>query len=277
MPNFQVISKTAHAGKHFVRPQSYGFAACDALVPIVLQELAKACMVLPTAFAQPNGRWEPVAVQGLRPGQNVWVAPDGRWLGGYIPAAYRGYPFALLANSQGQSVLCMDMDSGLLRDAEGEVLLDKEGKPSQALNEVLEFLQQVAHNRVPTQTACDLLAQHQLLQPWALRVQTDEGEKPVQGLFCVHEEALRQLEAGALKALQQCGALQLAYMQLLSMQHIAKLGELTKMHAQWAQAQARQEEEKQRQAQATPLPVNKNGELDLEFLNQGGTLSFSNL
>ena len=60
----------------------------------------------------------------------------------------------------------------------------------------------------------------------------------------------------------------MAYMQLLSMQHLDKLAELAKAHEQHEQAQAQT---------AAALPVNSKGELDLEFLNQTDTLSFSGL
>jgi hypothetical protein len=58
----------------------------------------------------------PVAVQGLAPGQNLFVAPDGRWLAAYTPAAYRGYPFQLAHAENGQQVLCFDEESGLITD-----------------------------------------------------------------------------------------------------------------------------------------------------------------
>jgi hypothetical protein len=74
-----------------------------------------------------------------------------------------------------------------------------------------------------------------------------------------------------LKALQTAGALPLAYLQLMSMQHLQTLGKLAQTHAQVkAQAQA--------QAQAEmPLPTTAKGELDLEFLHRDGTLSFGHL
>lgn len=234
-------------------------------MPLVQQELVKACMALPIAFLEQGEHFVPVAVQGFAPGRNMCVAPDGRWMGAYIPAAYRGYPFALLPNEQGQWVLCMNADSGLISDSEGEALFDAEGNTSQAVKDVLRFLEQVAQNRQTTQVICDVLAQQQLLEPWQIKVKTGEGEQSITGLFRINESALNQLDAAALKTLQQTGALQLAYMQLLSMQHMSKLAELAKANAQYAQQQA------------TKLQADKNGNLDLEFLNQNGTLNLSGL
>ena len=57
----------------------------------------------------------------------------------------------------------------------------------------------------------------------------------------------------------------MAYCQLLSMQHLQTLGQLAQAHDQ-AKAQA-----------ANKLPTNASGELDLEFLNSSGTISFGQL
>ena len=60
---------------------------------------------------------------------DVLVAPDGRWLGGYVPACFRRHPFRLVPK-QGtdQTVLCVDTDSGLVveGDAAGEDFFDRE-------------------------------------------------------------------------------------------------------------------------------------------------------
>jgi hypothetical protein len=60
-----------------------------------------------------------VALQGLENGKNLFVAPDGRWLGGYIPAALRGYPFKVLQDNSEppRHFLCFDEESDLLVDA----------------------------------------------------------------------------------------------------------------------------------------------------------------
>ena len=70
-----------------------------------------------------------------------------------------------------------------------------------------------------------------------------------------------RLPAEAFEAVRQSGALPVAYCQLLSMQHLQKLGQLAQAYA----------------AQTTALPQTASGELDLEFLNDSGTISFGAL
>ena len=266
MPTFHAISKTTHGQQRWQRYSSYAFARQDALAPLVAQELPRAALHLPIAFVAQGGQFMPVAVLGIAPGQNLCVASDGRWLGGYTPAAYRSHPFALAQLADGQQALAFDADSGLLtQDSSGEPFFDEAGQPAPAVQEILGFLTQVQANRALTQRICQALAAEQLLQPWPITVQTDSGAHQVEGLSRIDEAALNALPADALKVLQQAGALPVVYSQLLSMQHLPVLGQL-------AQARARQQVQ---QEAPPPLPTTASGELDLEFLARDGTLRFA--
>ena len=249
MPKYIAVSKETHASKRWKRIDNYSFAAKDAVVPLVVQELPRALMYLPIGFIKQEEQFVPVSILGLQPGQNLFIAPDGRWIGGYTPAAYRGYPFQLADTADGQRVLVIDEDSGLVSDSEGEPFFDEEGNPAQALKDVLDFLNQVDANRKLTQHICKLLAEHLLIKPWPINLQDSEGERIVEGLYCIDETALNALPAEAFEALRQAGALPIAYCQLLSMQHIQKLGQLAQVQAQ-SQAHT-----------AAKLLSNSNGEL----------------
>lgn len=273
MPNLQPVTHTTHASKRWKRYSGYTFAAQDEVVPIVAHEVGRAAMAMPLVFVPAPAKegesaaptYVLMAVQGLGKGQNLFVAPDGRWLGSYIPSAYRGYPFALANTPEGQQVLCLRSDSGLVNDTDGERFFDEDGQPSQAVKDVLGFLTQVAQNRQVTQRIVALLADKGLIQPWAIKTRTEAGERAIEGLYRIDEARLNELGGEDLKALQEAGALPLAYAQLLSMQHLPTLGKLAEAHAS-AKAQSQQ-----------ALPAVANGELDLEFLNQNGTISFGNL
>ena len=95
MPTFHAIAQSTHADKRWKRYTSYAFAAKEALTPLVAQELPRAVLHLPIAFVRQDEQFMPAAMLGIQPGQNLFVAPDGRWLCGYTPAAYRAHPFAL--------------------------------------------------------------------------------------------------------------------------------------------------------------------------------------
>jgi len=89
MPQFTPINRESHAGMKWQRFTSYGFAATTVLAPVVGVELARAALAMLLAFFQETGRFVPVAVLSLTPNRNMLVAPDGRWLGSYVPGSLR--------------------------------------------------------------------------------------------------------------------------------------------------------------------------------------------
>ena len=227
------LTTTEFASKRWQRSQGYPFAASDTVCPLVLQELPKAAMVMPIGFMTQNDQYVPIAVQGIQPGQNLLVAPDGRWLVSYIPAAYRSYPFALGQTEEGQQILCIDEECDLISESEGEPFFDEDGEPTKAVQQIFNFIGEVHKNRQITQRICATLKQHELFEPWPIKLKSGETEKPVAGLYRINEKQLNNLGDEDFAAVRQAGALPLIYCQLLSMQHLPVLAQLAgKRHPQ---------------------------------------------
>lgn len=238
MPQYTLITRAEFADKKWQRPTGFAQTRRDTLAPLVAQELPKAALVEPIGFTMHQDSILPVALQGLTPGQNLLVTPEGKWRVNYIPAIYRGYPFALTQDKDGRHHLCIDVDSGLIGDSNGEPLFDEQGQPTESVRQILDFLQKVQQNRQLTEQICRLLQQHDLIEPWPITLATAEGDKPVQGLYRIREQNLNQLDDTAFLALRQAGALPLIYCQLLSMQHLEKLKQLAVRHAKQNQQPA---------------------------------------
>src|ERR1700740_908619 len=129
MPDIVPISRERHAGKNWRRAANHAFAATEAVVPLVGTELANAALAMPIAFTRQEGRHIAIGLLSLTPGRNLFVGPDGRWLGPYVPAAFRSYPFRLIRKEGTEEwVLCIDEDSKLLAaGAGGEPIFDAQG------------------------------------------------------------------------------------------------------------------------------------------------------
>lgn len=261
MASFQAVSKTTFASRYWERCNNYSFASGDAAAPLVVKELASALMHFPLGFIKMGEMFQPVAMLGLQQGQNLFVTPDGRWIGGYIPAVYRGYPFQLANLEDGKQVLAVDIESGLISDTKGEPFFDEDGLPSQSVKDVLDFLTQVRSNHEYTLQICKVLTDLQLIQPWAISLQSAEAEHKVEGLYRIDEAAMNALASAEFEVLRQTGALTIAYCQLFSMQHLQKLARLA---------------EATHHATQMP-PTTPAGEIDFDFLNRGGTISFDEL
>ena len=236
MPSFVPVSRGSHTGKAWLRYSSYDFAADRAAIPIVAAELAKAVLSMPLAFVEENGARHIVAVMSPEPGKNQFVAPDGRWLGGYIPAAIRGYPFSLLHPDGAQApILCVDENSGLVVDAGtpgAELFFDEEGTPAPALKAVLDFLGQVETNRDATKRAVMALVAADVLTPWPLQVNTSAGTTTVSGLHRIDEARFNALNDEVFLGLRTVGSLVVAYAQLISIGQIGIFETLAKLRAQ---------------------------------------------
>lgn len=260
---FHPVTAERHGSRWWHAPSSYSWAAREAVVPLVGSELARAALDLPVAFMRQNDAMAPFAVVGLEPGVNLFVAHDGKWTGGYVPAALRCRPFALLPMQDGRKVLCIDEASGRVgadREASGHPFFIEEGKLSPALQQFMEFLSAIENSREPTLRSSAALDRSGVLVPWDIKLQTDSGLRRLEGLYRVDEEKLGQLDDKAFLDLRRTGALAVAYAQLLSSPHLQSLGQ---------RASARLAA-----LQQPMTPVTASGDLDLSFLERGDTFRF---
>ena len=259
MSQFVPVSYETHGSKKWRRFNSYDFASRDAVIPLAAQELPHAVMSLPIGFVPMGETFVPVAILGLKPGENLIVSPNGQWLGRYIPAVFRCHPFQLANTADGQNVLCVAEDSGLVTDGlDGEPFFDEGGRAAESVKDILVFLQGVHQGRLTAQRMCEALQKHALIQPWVINVQSPSGNQRIDGIYQIDEAVLNRLSPGAVAELHAAGALPLVYCQLLSTQHLPALGQMAAARMQQPQ-----------------LPITPTGELDLEFLNQGGAIDFS--
>ena len=229
------ITREQFGGKRWLRFENYRFASHDPVVPVAASELARAALAMPLAFLQLEGRYTLVAVQSLLPQQNMFVAADGRWLGQYVPAFYRGYPFRLLRKPDSDElVLCVDEESGLVVDgtAGGEEFFDKDGNASAVLKPAFEFLVQFERERKAMEQPVAALAEAGVIQPWQIKLGTDKDAKPITGLYAVNEPALTALPDEAVLKLRKVAALTLADVQLVSMGNLGLFERLAKLHGQ---------------------------------------------
>ena len=233
------ITRDRHGQKTFRRFSSYGFAGTQTVAPLVAAELAKVAVSFPIAFLRENNQTVLVAVLGIEPGINLFVAPDGRWAGPYVPAAFRSYPFVLAETEDNRQVLCVNEASGLVvDDPSGEAFFAEGNTPSEAVRGILDFLMKIHENRLLTVRACEALARHDLLEPWTLIAPGESGPRQVTGLWRISEDRLGQLGDEAFLELRRTGALALAYAQLMSMGHLPLLERLASLRAEMAKRSA---------------------------------------
>ncbi|WNK21203.1 SapC family protein [Halomonas piscis] len=227
MPQWTALSATAHRDKRLLPRDGYRHAAHDPVVPVLLAELNRLIPHYALGFITRADAYLPVALLSLDGERNLYVAPDGRWIGSYVPALMRSYPFALADGQEGNKILAVDVER--LSDDGGEPLFE-DGEPSATVQQTLDFLQQCEANRQQTQAATQALQQAGVIAQWPLTIQRhgeDAEPKAVKGLYRIDEAALNALDAETLATLQ--GApLALAYAQMFSTAQLEQLSERDK-------------------------------------------------
>jgi len=227
------ITRESHGGRFWHRLTAYTFASRDHFAPLVGAEISRAGLVMPVAFARQGGRFALVGLLSPIAGKNFFVDSNGRWLGDYIPSCYRAYPFSL-APIKGQSkmALCVDESSGLVSDEGGESFFDENHELTQAVKEVLDFLQTVAKNRVLTDRAVDALNEAGLIVEWPLNVKVGDQETKLPNLYKIDEAGLNRLSGETFLNLRKSGSLPIAYTQLLSMGNVRLFQQLAQKSGQ---------------------------------------------
>lgn len=229
MPEWVALSKTTHRDVQILSRDDYHFAAGERVVSVLLAELDKLLPHFVLGFIVRGESYVPVALLSLGGQRNLYVTSGGKWIGPYVPALLRGYPFALAGEGE-KRVLAVDAEQ-LVMDG-GNALFDGDA-PSDTVTRTLEFLQQCESSRRATQAATQALVDAKVLGQWPLTVSRGGAQTPqeIRGLYRVDEAALNALGAEDYASLQ--GApMALAYAQLFSVSQLDQLSERDKVLAE---------------------------------------------
>jgi len=208
------------------KPKDVLFAMDTGIIPLAGREIPYAALNLPVAFAPEGSGYSLVALLSFLPGQNLFVGPDGKWMGRYIPALIRAYPFRLV-DAPGKEGMVLRVEEDAVRDAgEGEPFFDENGELAQPVQEILDFLKETEQSRLGTEAAVGALTDAGVLTEWNLKV----NDKPLKGIYRIDEGAFNSLDDETFLRLRKAGALPVAYAQLLSMGNIRVLQRLAEYH-----------------------------------------------
>lgn len=227
MSEIQAVSSTSHANRAWNKAAGFGWARGEIVAGIARMEAMQLMMTLPLGFIRQQDQYQFVVLMGLRKGENLMIATDGRWQGARVPEVLQFYPFRVLHTTDGQYMLGVD-EAGLLPlGTVGGTPLFVGEKPASELTAILEQLIKLERHHQQTRQMVASLAAHDLIEPWNIQTPGDTAANSISGLYRVSENKLNEVDADALKALRDSGALVVAYCQLLSMQHIHQLSRMS--------------------------------------------------
>ena len=221
--NPEPLSMEAHGGLGVDGVASpYGFASKANIIPLTVTEFAPAALSYPVIFV--GEKKQPVAVMGLKDGENLFITDNGDFRpDAYIPAYVRRYPF-VFANDQPaeRMILCIDRAASFLSEG-GQAPLFVDGQPSAYVNQAMEFCTNFEQERQRTDSFVQLLkdldlfvVREAVFTPRDANGVAGEPQKLAE-YFAVSEDKLKTLSAEKLAELRDNGALGQIYAHLTSL------------------------------------------------------------
>jgi hypothetical protein len=228
------LDRVKHAGLGLPPDRNYHW--CSKLNSMFLNavELPKAALDYPIAFVRESssGEYLPVAVLGLRSGENVFVDDAGRWRPNtYLPGYVRRYPFCIaevpaMEGREAQRLFCVQEDQ-LVPSA--TPFFDAQGEPTEAWKPVKDLVEALESARQQTRAFTRRLEAFGLFASFDALAIPSGGAQQMRlvGLYRVDEEKLNALGSREQKLLISKGELRAIYAHLLSVENLGKLLDLT--------------------------------------------------
>ena len=216
--NVVPVNSAQHGDLKFSRTVNFSYAKDTNILPITVEEFGVAQRFFPIVFA-PSGEGHPLALLGLKEGENRFVEEDGSWRRGtYVPGYVRRYPFILARRSEEDTefTLGMDADASRLNKDEGDALFE-DNNPSELTNQAVEFCKRYEEAAHQTRLFVKILNEHDLLKVGEVNLMADGKPIKYDGFKMVDEQKLNALSDEAMLTLAKNGALAAIHAHLLSL------------------------------------------------------------
>lgn len=195
-------------------------------IPVTVDEFALVQRQYPIVFTT-DSPGVPLALVGLKEGENMFVTPEGQWRERhYIPAYVRRHPFMLARLSPEADVLSLVFD-----DTHGLVTADAENKlfegtePSETTRNILKFCEEFEAAIARTRSFMEELGKLGLLMDGQASIQNPDMAEPAQfsGFRMVDEKKLQNIRGDQARKMVQNGMMGLIYAHLFSLAQMREL------------------------------------------------------
>lgn len=228
--NPQPLSAEDHGGLGVKQiPQPFGFLREAHAVPVTVTEFGVSAASYPVIFV--GEERTPVAVMGVRQGENLYVDANGMVLEDhYIPAFVRRYPF-VFATDEGSDrlLLCVDRAAPMVSN-QPEVPFFQNGQPTQFTNDAIEFCKEFERQRRATVDFVKILRDMDLFEQKTVTFQPRDPQgnntgpaQKVADYWAISEERLNTLPQEKFLELRNNGALGACYAHLVSLLNWSKV------------------------------------------------------
>ncbi len=218
-----LLDNNSHRDLRIVTTRGAAWGDDQMSTPVFLSEFRNLQAHYPIVF-QPsdNGAMQPVALLGLRSGENLFLDARG-WDAHYIPLALERGPF-MIGRAHDELVIHVDLDSPRIGRGEGEAVFLPHGATSEYLERMNSVLLAIHEGIGALPAFMAALLRHELLESFVLDVEAADGsQNRLAGFYTIDEERLAALDAQAVAELHAQGHLGPIYMTLASIAHLRDL------------------------------------------------------
>lgn len=227
------LNKDKHA-KHGVKPtdKPFEFMADQHFLPITAPEFGSAAASFPIIFAGDDRT--PLAVMGIRTGENLFVTEGKYEQDYYMPAFARRYPFVLAGDKENDRfVVCVDEEAECVTKKGPSKMFFEKGETSAFTKEAFEFLQNFERDRQATEQVVQAFKKHDLFEQKEMNFQgqnadgTPAERQKIADYFAVTEERLKALDAATTKEFIDNGYMAVAHAHMVSLGNWQRLVNMT--------------------------------------------------
>jgi len=219
----------------------FKFMETQHFMPITAPEFGAAAASYPVIFAGEDRA--PMAVMGIRGGENLFVT-DGEFAQDfYMPSFARRYPFVLAADTENDRyVVCIDENAECVTKTKPTQMFFDKGETTKFTQDAFTFLQNFERDRQATQMMVDKFRELDLFEQKDMHFQ---GQNPdgspaerqkIADYFAITEEKIRTLPEKTIKEFSDNGYLAAAHSHMISLTNWQRLVNMTLRRAATAQA-----------------------------------------
>jgi len=225
--NLIPLTSDLHAAHGLVTRTELSFARATHAIPLTVDEFVLAQRSYPIVFSD-GAESVPLALVGLKEGENLFVDEAGAWrAGAYIPAYVRRYPFMLARLQPDAEVLSLVLDdsAGAISEDAPDKLFDEAKEPTEVTKNILTFCEQFEQSIARTKAFMDELAKQGLLMEGQAQIQLPGMEQPATfaGFRMVDEQKLQNIRGDQARKMVQNGMMGLVYAHLFSLSQMREL------------------------------------------------------
>jgi hypothetical protein len=195
--------------------------------PTVPSEFRRVQNEFPILFRRnlDRGSFSALALFGFENGENLFLSEQG-WDARYRPLALAIQPFLIGRAANGETEVHIDLDHPRIAASgeEGIRAFGDHGRPTQYLETVIAGLDELDQGHRASEDFFAALERYELLEPFAFDVELRDGSSHrLVGYHLIDEQALRDLEPGAIAELHGAGYLLPIFMAIASLSNLSAL------------------------------------------------------